>query len=53
MKKSLLALCLLDFITAPAITLAQQPVTCIKVSEQDVANLFDKWNDSLATGDAT
>lgn len=53
MKKSLLALCLLGFITAPAITLAQQTVTCIKVSEQDVASLFDKWNDSLATGDAT
>ena len=53
MKKSLLALCLLGFITAPAITLAQQPVTCIKVSEQDVASLFDKWNDSLVTGDAT
>nr|WP_314985662.1 SgcJ/EcaC family oxidoreductase [uncultured Pantoea sp.] len=53
MKKSLLALCLLGLFTAPVITLAQQPVTCVKVSEQDVASLFETWNNSLATGDAT
>ena len=53
MKKTLLSLCLTGLLCAPAITLAQQPVTCIKASEQDVASLFDKWNDTLATGDAT
>ncbi|MDQ1215069.1 SgcJ/EcaC family oxidoreductase [Pantoea anthophila] len=53
MKKTLLSLCLTGLFCAPAVTLAQQPVTCIKASEQDVASLFDKWNDTLATGDAT
>lgn len=53
MKKTLLSLCLLGLFSAPAITLAQEPVKCTKASEQDVASLFDKWNDTLATGDAT
>ncbi|MGC0994541.1 SgcJ/EcaC family oxidoreductase [Pantoea agglomerans] len=53
MKKTLLSLCLLGLSCAPAITLAQQPVTCVKASEQDVASLFNTWNDALATGDAT
>ncbi|MBD8144767.1 SgcJ/EcaC family oxidoreductase [Pantoea agglomerans] len=53
MKKKLLALCLLGLSSAPVVTLAQQSVNCIKTSEENVASLFDKWNDSLATGDAT
>lgn len=54
MKKTLLSLCLLGLSCAPAITIAQQTqtVTCAKASEQDVINLFNTWNDSLATGDA-
>lgn len=53
MKKSLLSMCLLGLSCAPAITLAQQPVTCATASEQDVASLFDTWNNTLATSDAT
>lgn len=53
MKKRLLALCLLVLSSTPVVTLARQSVTCVKTSEQNVASLFDKWNDSLATGDAT
>ncbi|MEN4535886.1 SgcJ/EcaC family oxidoreductase [Pantoea agglomerans] len=53
MKKTLLSLCLLGLSCASVVTQAQQSVTCVRASEQDVANLFDAWNDSLATGDAT
>lgn len=52
MKKSLLSLCLLGLFCLPKVTLAAEPVNCIKASEQDVASLFTKWNDSLATGDS-
>lgn len=53
MNKILLSLCLLSLSCTPAITLAQQPVTCVKASEQDVVSPFDAWNNTLATGDAT
>lgn len=49
MKKTLLSLCLLGLSCAPVVTQAQQSVACVRASEQDVANLFDAWNDSLAT----
>ena len=52
MKKNLFSLCFLGLFCLPNVTLAAEPVTCIKASEQDVAGLFTKWNDSLATGDA-
>ena len=49
-----LALCALVLITAEA--LAEPPSTtrtevCHAVSEAEVAALFDRWNDSLQTGD--
>lgn len=53
MKKNLLLTTLLALFSMPALSLAQSPQRCVSASEQDVASLFDKWNDSLATGDAT
>lgn len=53
MKKLLLSLCLSGVLSVPAVTLAQQPVSCVNASEQNIASLFDKWNETLATGDAT
>lgn len=53
MKKILLSLGLFGLLSATTVTLAQQPVSCVKTTEQDVSNLFDKWNETLATGDAT
>ncbi|WHQ73710.1 SgcJ/EcaC family oxidoreductase [Pantoea sp. Lij88] len=53
MKKTLLSLCLLGLATVPAISMAQEPASCVKTSEQDVASLFNTWNETLATGDAT
>lgn len=53
MKAKFLALCLIGLSCAPAAALAKNSVTCVKTTEQDIATLFDKWNDSLSTGDAT
>ena len=42
---------LLSTAPMPAVSKAQQPMSCARVNEQQVAALFDRWNASLGTGD--
>jgi uncharacterized protein (TIGR02246 family) len=32
-------------------TVSQQPTVCVETSEKEIASLFDRWNNSLTTGD--
>lgn len=34
-------------------TFANKGLHCVKMSEKETASLFDRWNDSLKTGDAS
>lgn len=45
---------LLGLLTVPPLSRAEMPMhteTCVAVSEQEIAALFDRWNESLKTGD--
>jgi uncharacterized protein (TIGR02246 family) len=45
---------LLAFVVAPTVSfadMAQHTEVCVAESEQDIAALFDRWNESLKTGD--
>lgn len=39
-------------ILSSAVAFAQEKTPCVKINESEVAAMFDRWNDSLQTGDA-
>jgi len=49
--KSYIAVILLTILPS-ATVLAENPITCVKVDNEKISALFDRWNDSLKTGDA-
>jgi len=51
MKKTTLALSL-ALLSAHALAATPGPGGCVKVDETQIKSLFDRWNDSLLTGDA-
>lgn len=48
MKKSMLLLLTAFSVNA----FAQTTQDCVKTDQQEIAGLFDRWNNSLQTGDA-
>ncbi|MDO6406722.1 MAG: SgcJ/EcaC family oxidoreductase [Pantoea sp.] len=50
MKKSLTAVAALLMVSGSA--LAATPASCVKVDQQQIEALFDKWNAALKTGNA-
>lgn len=50
MKKSLVFIGSWMLISGSAFAVG--PVDCVKVNDETILNLFDKWNESLLTGDA-
>jgi len=51
MKTGLIGLMIAGVLTSSA-AFAQNTTTCVKMTEKEVAAMFDRWNDSLQTGDA-
>ncbi|RRZ91658.1 SgcJ/EcaC family oxidoreductase [Erwinia sp. 198] len=52
MKSGLIGLMIAGVLTSSA-AFAQENTSCVKMTEKEVASMFDRWNDSLKTGDAT
>jgi len=51
MKTGLIGLMIAGVLTSSA-AFAQETTSCVKMTEKEVASMFDRWNDSLKTGDA-
>lgn len=51
MKSGLIGLMIAGVLTSSA-AFAQDSTSCVKMTEKEVAGMFDRWNDSLKTGDA-
>lgn len=51
MKAGLIGLMIAGVLTSSA-AFAQESTSCVKMTEKEVASMFDRWNDSLKTGDA-
>lgn len=51
MKTGLIGLMIAGVLTSSA-AFAQNTTSCVKMTEKEVAGMFDRWNDSLKTGDA-
>ncbi|WP_158780649.1 SgcJ/EcaC family oxidoreductase [Pantoea sp. BAV 3049] len=51
MKTGIIGLMIAGVLTS-SVAFAQETTTCVKMTEPEVAAMFDRWNDSLKTGDA-
>lgn len=51
MKTGLIGLMIAGVLSSSA-AFAHEKTACVKMTEQEVAAMFDRWNDSLKTGDA-
>ncbi|BEM36206.1 cag pathogenicity island protein Cag5 (plasmid) [Serratia marcescens] len=51
-KKMSSAVFLLGLLSASSVVHAESQVTCVKADTKTVEKLFDRWNDSLKSGDA-
>ncbi|MCX8958692.1 SgcJ/EcaC family oxidoreductase [Erwinia psidii] len=51
MKAGIIGLMLAGVLTSSA-AFAEEATTCVRMTESEVAAMFDRWNDSLKTGNA-
>ncbi|CAI1122768.1 nuclear transport factor 2 family protein [Serratia ficaria] len=52
-KKMSSVVVLLGLLSASSVVHAESQVTCVKADTKTVEKLFDRWNDSLKSGDAS